>query len=144
MMIERVYHDGIREPLRWIALAVFQPARIRPAYEPTSLRQRIAMLARLIVPLFLLSFLLVMLIQVMPLPERLLVWSDESHGLPWSQWLVPPIGVTFGLLGGLLFGAIRGFAFGIVLSPPPGVPFRFPGPSPLLPTEALLAFLVAR
>ena len=85
MMLERVYQKGIREPLCWIALAVFQPARFRASCEPTSFRQRIAMQARLIVPLFVLSFLFVMLIRVMPLSERLLVWSDESHGLPWSQ-----------------------------------------------------------
>src|SRR5260370_16242973 len=110
MMIERVYHDGIREPLRWMALAVFQPARFRAAYEPTSFRQRIAILARLIVPLFLLSFLLVMLIQVMPLPERLLVWFDECHGLPWSQWLAPGTGGALGLLSGHLSGAIASSA----------------------------------
>jgi len=142
MMIKRVYHDGIREPLRWMALAVFQPDRFRAAYEPRSLGQRIAMLARLIVPLFLLSFLLVMLIRVMPLPERLLVWSDESHGLPWSQWLVPAIGVTLGLLVGLLFGAMRGVAFGIVMSFTAGVVFGLPGVYALLHTEVLGAWLV--
>ncbi len=33
MMMERVYHEGIREPLHWIALAVFEPTRFRAAYE---------------------------------------------------------------------------------------------------------------
>ena len=79
MMMERVYHDGIREPLRWIALAVCQPDRFRAVCEPTGFRQRVGMLARLIVPLFLLSFLLVTLIRVLPLPAHLLVWSDEYH-----------------------------------------------------------------
>ncbi len=142
MIIGRVYHDGIREPLRWIALAVFQPARFRATCEPTSFQQRAGMLARLIVPLFLLSLLLVILIRVMPLPERLLVWSNEAHGLPWSQWLVSAIGVTFGLVLGLVFGAIRGVAFGIVITLTTGVVFGLPGVYALLHTDVLGAWLV--
>ncbi len=33
MMMERVYHEGIRVPLHWISLAVFEPTRFRAAYE---------------------------------------------------------------------------------------------------------------
>jgi hypothetical protein len=142
MIIGRVYHDGIGEPLRWIALAVFQPAHFRETYEATSFRQRAGMLARLIVPLFLLSFLLVILIRIMPLPEHLLVWSNESHELPWSPWLVSAIGVTFGLLVGLLLGATRGVAFSIVVSLTAGVVFGLPGVYALLHTDALGAWLV--
>jgi hypothetical protein len=142
MMIGRVYHDGIREPLRWIALAVFQPARFRETYEPISFPQRAGMLARLIVPLFLLALLLVILIRVMPLPERLLVWSNESHELPWSPWLVSAIGVTFGLLVGLLLGATCGVAFSIVVSLTAGVVFGLPGVYALLHTDALGAWLI--
>jgi len=108
MMMERVYHAWIGEPLRWVALAVFDPARFRAAYEPTSLKARGLMLARLIVPLFLFSWLLVALVRVVPLPAHVLVWSDEAHGLRLSQWEVAAIGVTFGLVVGLLFGVIRG------------------------------------
>lgn len=142
MMMERVYHDGIREPLRWIALAVFQPARFQAACEPTGFRQRTAMQARLIVPLFLLSFLLVTLVQVVPLPAHLLVWSDEPHGLPLSPWLVSAIGVTFGLVVGLVFSAIWGVAFGIVVSFTAGVVFGLPGVYALLHTDVLGAWLV--
>src|SRR5215469_8103587 len=142
IMIGRVYHDGIREPLRWIALAVFQPARFRETCEPTSFRQRIAMQARLIVPLFLLSFLLVILIRVMPLPERLLAWSNEAHDLPLSQWLVAAIGVTFGLLVGLLLGTMGEVAFSIVVSLTAGVVFGLPGVYALLHTIVLGAWLV--
>ena len=127
MMMERVYHDGIREPLRWITLAVFQPARFRATCEPAGWRQRARMLAKLVVPLFLLSFLLVTLVRVMPLPAHLLVWSDEPHGLPLSHWLVSAIGVTFGLVVGLVFGTIWGVAFGIVVSFTAGVVFGLPG-----------------
>lgn len=141
-MMERVYHEGIREPLRWIALAVFQPARFQAACEPTGFRQRTAMQARLIVPLFLLSFLLVTLVQVVPLPAHLLVWSDEPHELPLSPWLVSAIGVTFGLVVGLVFGTIWGVAFGIVVSFTAGVVFGLPGVYALLHTDVLGAWLV--
>jgi len=142
MIFERIYHEGIREPLRWIALAVLQPARFRATCEPAGLRQRASMLARLIVPLFLLSWLLVTLVRVLPLPAHLLVWSDESHGLPWSPWLVSTIGVTFGLVVGLLFGAIRGVSFGIVVGLTAGVVFGLPGVYGLLHTDVLGAWLV--
>jgi len=141
-MIGRIYHDGIREPLRWIALAVFQPARFRETCEPTGLRQRIAMQVRLIVPLFLLSFLLVILVRVLPLPAHLLVWSDEAHGLRLGPWLVSAIGVIFGLVLGLVFGAIRGVSFGIVISLTAGVVFGLPGVYDLLHTVVLGAWLV--
>ena len=142
MLIERIYHEGIREPLRWIALAVFQPARFRAACEPTGIRQRAGMQARLIVPLFLLSLLLVTLVRIIPLPAHLLVWSNEPHVLPWSPWLVSAIGVTFGLVMGLLFGAIWGVSFGIVVSLTAGVVFGLPGVYALLHTDALGAWLV--
>ncbi len=143
MIMERVYHKGIREPLHWIALAVLDPARFRVAYEPTSFRQRGLMLARLIVPLFLLSWVLAMLVRFIPLPPHLLVWSDEAHGLPWSGWEIAAIGVTFGLVVGLLFGTFRGVFFGIVVSLTAGVVFGLPGIYALLHTDILGAWLVS-
>jgi hypothetical protein len=140
--MERIYHDGIREPLRWIVLAVFQPARFHAACEPTHWRRRAGMLARLIVPLFLLSLLLVTLVRVVPLPAHLLLWSDETHLVPLSHWLVPAIGVMFGLVLGLVFGTIRGVFFGIVVSLTAGVVFGLPGVYALLHTDVLGAWLV--
>jgi hypothetical protein len=142
MMMERVYHEAIKEPLRWIALAVFQPARFRATCEPGSLRPRVGMLARLIVPLFLFSLLLIMLVRLMPLPAHLLVWSNGSHEVPLSQWKVEAIGVTFGLVLGLIFGALRGVFFGIVVSLTAGVVFGLPGVYGLLHTDLLGAWLV--
>jgi len=142
MLIERVYHEGIREPLRWMALAVFQPVRFRTAYKATGMRQRVGMQARLIAYLFLLSLLLVMLVRAVPLPAHLLVWSNEARELRFSPWLVSAIGVAFGLTVGLLFGAIWDVSFGIVLSLTAGVVFGLPGVYALLHTDALGAWLI--
>ena len=142
LMMKRVYQAGIGEPLHWIALAVFQPARFRMTYEPGGVRQRGLMLARLIVPLFLFSWVLVMLVRFIPLPSHVLVWSDEAHGLPWSQWEVAAIGVTFGLGVGMLFGVSRGVSFGIVVSLTAGVVFGLPGVYALLHTDVVGAWLV--
>jgi hypothetical protein len=141
-MMERIYHEGIREPLRWMVLAVFESTRFRATYEPTDFRQRAGMLARLIVPLFLFSFLLVTLVRAVPLPAHLLVWSDESHGLPRSQWLASAIGVVFGLVVGFLFGALWDVSFGVVVSLTAGVVFGLPGVYALLHTDVLGAWLV--
>lgn len=140
--MKHIYHTWTGEPLHWIALAVFQPARFRMASEPGDFRQRAQMFVRLIVPLFLLSWMLAMLIRFMPLPSHVLVWSDEARGLPWSQWEVAAIGVTFGLVVGLLFGVIRGVSFGIVVSLTAGVVFGLPGVYGLLHTIILGAWLV--
>ena len=142
MRMKRVYRDGIWEPLQWIALAVCQPDRFRTVCEPVGFRQRVGMLTRLIMPLYLLSFLLVTLIRVLPLPTHLLVWSDEYHLLPWSQWEVAAIGVLFGLVIGLAFGTIRGVFFGIVVGLTSGVVFGLPGVYALLHTNVLGAWLV--
>src|SRR5215472_18835919 len=102
-MMERVYRAGVGEPLRWIALAVFDPSRFRTTYEPGDFRQRASMLARLIVPLFLFCWLFVLLVQAIPLPAQLLIWSGEAPHLPLDQWKVAAIGVIFGLVIGLIF-----------------------------------------
>jgi hypothetical protein len=128
--------------LRWIALAVFQPDRFRAAYEPARWQQRAAMLARLIVPLFLFSFLIVALVRVAPVPSHVLVWSNEAHGLPLRPWLVALIGVAFGVVLGLVFGTARGVAFGIAISLTAGVVFGLPGVYGLLHTIALGAWLI--
>lgn len=142
MMMERVYHDRIREPLRWIALTLFQPERFQAAYEPTRWQQRVGMLAKLIVPLFLLSFLLVMLVRIAPIPSHVLVWSNEAHGMLLRPWLVALIGVAFGVLLGLVFGTAWGISFGIVVSLTAGVVFGLPGVYALLHTDALGAWLI--
>lgn len=141
-MMERVYHKGIGEPLRWIGQAVFQPTCFRMTYEPGGFRQRVGMLARLIVPLFLFCWLFVMLVRLMPLPAHLLVWSNESHEVALSPWKIAALGVTFGLLVGLLFGVIRGVSFGIIVSLTAGVVFGLPGVYGLLHTDVLGAWLV--
>src|SRR5215469_16011922 len=141
-MMKRVYHAGIGEPLHWMALAVFQPARFQMTYEPGGLRPRGLMLARLIVPLFLLCWMLAMLVRFLPLPSHVLVWSDKAHGLPWSQWEVAAIGVTFGLGVGMLFGVSRGVSFGTVVSLTAGVVFGLPGVYGLLHTDVVGAWLV--
>src|SRR5215471_9419828 len=140
--MKRIYHAVIGQPLHWIALAVFQPARFRMTYEPGGVRQRGLMLARLLVPLFLFSWVFVMLVRFIPLPSHVLVWSDEAHGLPWSQWEVAAIGVTFGLGVGLLFGVMRGVSFGIVVSLTAGVVFGLQGVYGLLHTNVVGAWLV--
>jgi hypothetical protein len=141
-MMERIFHDGIGEPLRWIAMAVFQPDRFRTTYEPAHWQQRAGMLARLIVPLFLLSLLLVTLVRILPLPAHVLVWSNEAHQLPLGRWLVPVIGVTFGLLLGLVFGTAWSVSFGIVVGLTAGVVFGLPGVYAMLHTDALGAWLI--
>ena len=82
MLMKRAYDASLGAPLKWITLACLQPDRFQGEYEPTDFRQRVGMLARLIVPLFLLSLLLVTLLRVLPLPAHLFVWSDEPHELP--------------------------------------------------------------
>ncbi len=141
-MMERAYHYSLGEPLKWIALALFQPARFRTACEPAGWWQRAHMLARLTVPLFLLSYLLVILVRTVLLPAHLVVSPDETHLLPIGQWLVPVIGVAFGLAWGIVFGLAWGVAFGIVISLTAGVVFGLPGIYALLYTNAVGAWLV--
>src|SRR5260370_12884665 len=85
LMMKRVYQAGIGEPLHWIALAVFQPARFRMTYEPGGVRQRGLMLAPLIVPLFLFSWVLVMLVPFIPLSSPRLFRSHDPPPLPCSH-----------------------------------------------------------
>ena len=140
--MERAYHYGLEEPLKWVALALFQPTRFRTACEPAGWRQRARMLARLIIPLFLLSYLLVIIVRTVLLPAHLVVLPDETHLLRIGHWMVPVIGVAFGLAWGLVFGIAWGVAFGIVISLTAGVVFGLPGMYALLYTDAIGAWLV--
>jgi hypothetical protein len=141
-MMERVFRDGIREPLRWIAMAIFQPDRFRTTYEPAPWQQRAGMLARLIVPLFLLSLLLVILVRLLPIPEHILVWSNDAHQFSFGRWLVPVIGIMFGLLLGFVLGTAWGVSFGIIVSLTAGLTFGLPGDYAMLHTDALGAWLI--
>lgn len=140
--MERAYHYSLGEPLKWIALALFQPTRFRTACEPAGWRQRARMLARLIIPLYLLSYLLVIIVRTVLLPAHLVVLPDETHLLRIGHWLVPVIGVAFGLAWGLVFGTVWGVSFGIVISLTAGVVFGLPGMYALLYTDAIGAWLV--
>ena len=140
--MKRAYRSSLGEPLKWIVLALFQPGRFRATYEPAGWRQRAHMLARLIVPLFLLSYLLVILVRSVLLPAHLVALPDETHLLPIGRWWVPVIGVAFGLALGMAFGLTRGVAFGIIVSLTAGVVFGLPGIYSLLYTDAIGAWLV--
>lgn len=142
MMIERVYRSSLAEPLKWIVLALFQPTRFRATCEPAGWRQRARMLARLTIPVFLLSYLLVIILRTVLLPAHLVALPDETGLLPSGNFLVPVVGVAFGLAWGLVFGTARGVAFGIVISLTAGVVFGLPGIYALLYTNAAGAWLV--
>jgi hypothetical protein len=139
VMIERVYRSSLGEPLKWIVLALFQPTRFRATCEPAGWRQRARMLARLTIPVFLLSYLLVIIVRTVLLPAHLVALPDETGLLPIGNFLVPVIGVAFGLAWGLVFGTARGVAFGIVISLTAGVVFGLPGIYSLLYTNAVAA-----
>jgi hypothetical protein len=141
-MIERAYHYSLGEPLKWIILALFQPGRFRATCEPASWRQRARMLARLIVPLFLLSYLLVILVRTVLLPAHLVGLPDETRLLRIGNFLVPVIGVAFGIALGMVFGTTWGVAFGIAVSLTAGVVFGLPGSYALLYTDVIGAWLV--
>lgn len=140
--MERAYRYGLAEPFQWISLALFQPSRFRATYEPAGWWERSRMLARLIVPLFLLSYLLVTLVRTVLLPAHLVVLPDETRLLPIGHWWVPVIGVAFGLALGMVFGLAWGVVFGIVVSFTAGVVFGLPGIYALLYTDAVGAWLV--
>ncbi len=140
--MERAYRSNLGEPLKWIVLALFQPDRFRATCEPEGWRQRVHMLARLIVPLTLLSYLFVILVRTVLLPAHLVALPDETHLLPIGRLWVPVIGVAFGLALGMVLGTIWGVAFGIVVSLTAGMVFGLPGIYALLYTNAFGAWLV--
>ena len=142
VMMGRAYHYSLGEPLKWIVLALFEPGRFHATYQPAGWRQRARMFTRLTVPLFLLSYLLVILVQTVLLPAHLVALPDETSLLPIGHWLVPVIGVAFGIAWGIVFGLIWGVGFGIVVSLTAAVVFGLPGIYALLYTDAIGAWLV--
>ncbi len=140
-MVQRVVSQ-LGEPFKRIALAVFEPAHFRASYEGGRSWQRVALLVKLLLPAFLLSYLLVILVRVLPIPASLLIWPGSFHELPISPALVSAIGVIFGLFIGWMIGLFGGATLGVVVMLTAGIVFGLPGVYGMLHTTVLFAWLV--
>jgi len=107
-IMKRVWHYLMGEPLTWIFLAFFQPARLRREIEPAKFSQRIKPMLRLILPMFLVSYPFTMLVQTALLPFHLLIYTNITSFL-----FVPLVGIAFGIAFSTAFGIGFGIGTGI-------------------------------
>ncbi len=106
----------LRDPLKWIFLCFFQPTRFREKHEQLSLMARFVCSLRLLLPVFLLSYIL----NLLTLPIRILFQAFYFSAGPITplqllsvslDFIVPLIkdtalGIGVGFLVGMLFGEL--------------------------------------
>ena len=126
--VKRVWNYLIEEPFLWIFLCFFQPRRLEREMGEYRFVQRISVIARLIIPMFLTSYPLALLIPVTFLLTHisspmnlstLLVLTFLGIAVGIAFYIAfgiafgTAISITFGITGGITVGITVGITFGI-------------------------------
>src|SRR5690242_12994593 len=105
-ILSRIWRYLLAEPCAWLFLCFFQPARFESEYGQRGFLQRIALLLRSVLPLFLLSYPFAVAVQVL-LPICLLSCapfkvSFTEMNLLLSAAQASALGIACGMVAGLL------------------------------------------
>ncbi len=110
--------EPITRQFRYIFYAFFQPARLEREFQPESLWQRFVFMLKLVVPIFLIAYLLTLVSDAILLPFDLLT----PNFLLVSMVVIAVViavgiagGVAVGIAVGIAGGVAVGIAFGIVV-----------------------------
>src|SRR5579859_6639589 len=120
MKLRQAYEYLLGEPLWWIFLAFFQPARFSREIEISGRRfwRRIIPMLRLALPMILVAYPLGLIEHASLIPFHLLLHPDITSFL-----LEPAIGLVIGIAAGIALGIAVGIALGIVGGIASGIAF---------------------
>lgn len=108
-------YDLLVEPFTWLFYRFVQPTRFKRTLEPKGLLKRIALLLRLALPMFLLSYLPALIVKglISPNPDLRLILLTTAIGTV--------LGITVGVAVGIVLRVAVGIAIGIVLGIAAGI-----------------------
>ncbi len=121
--LKRSWDYIITEPFTWLFVAFFQSAKFATSYERERIRQRIGSMFRLVLPLFLTSYifmLFVRLIRVVLFDSNLIYIYNP---FPLDGFFVPSQSVFLSIALGLLFIVLDSIQFGITFCIGTGIAF---------------------
>ena len=115
---QQAWHYALAEPFTWLFYCFFQPARFKREFEVQSFWKRIGLMLRLALPIFLVSYPLALVVQV------ILASSFFANGAPvnifdfllttaWATVLGVGWGIVGGIVGDIRLGIILGTALSI-------------------------------
>ncbi len=118
---QQAWHYVLAEPFTWLFYCFFQPARFKREFEVQSLWRRIGLMLRLALPIFLVSYPLALVVQVI-LASSFPASRPTGYDLNMFNFFLTTawatvLGVGWGIMGGILgdirLGIILGIAMGI-------------------------------
>src|SRR2546421_228542 len=117
--LSRIWRYLLAEPGTWLFLCFFQPARFESEYGQRFFLQRMALLLRSVLLLFLLSYPFAVAMQVL-LPNCLLSCTSFKASFAGMNLLLPvaqasALGIACGMVAGLLGDVGVGIVLGIAL-----------------------------
>ena len=122
--MKRTWHYMFAEPFTWLFYCFFQPERFKRDYEETGFSRRMLLMFRFIIPMFLCSYSLALVVHVILLavfPELYLsrgvfVQNANTMSILFDTTLATVLGLTGGIVAGILFGLAVGLTFGLAIS----------------------------
>src|SRR5579859_6924314 len=119
--LKKPWHYVLIEPLTWIFYAFFQPARFEREYRQGRFVQRIVMMLRLALPVFLVSYPLILVVNALFLPFHVThitgltqLLTNPLEGTAIGTVIGTVIGIVSGITGGIMGCIVVGIAGGIV------------------------------
>ena len=105
------------EPFTWLFYRFVQPTRFKRTLEPKGLLKRIALLLRLALPMFLLSYLPAFIVKdlLSPNPDVRLVLLTTAIGTGLGIAVSVAVGIAFRVAVGIAMGIVLGIAAGIAV-----------------------------
>src|SRR5205807_10342689 len=118
------WHYMFAEPFTWLFYCFFQPERFKRDYEETGFSRRMLLMFRFIIPMFLCSFSLALVVHMILLaifPELYLfrgvfVQNANATSILFDIAFATVLGVAGGIVAGIIFGLAVGLTFGIAVS----------------------------
>ncbi|HEY4032546.1 MAG TPA: AAA family ATPase [Ktedonobacteraceae bacterium] len=107
--VRAIWHYVWEEPFSWIRECFFQPAKFNREFGGRTLFQRITSMLRLALPMFLVSYPLVLISRAICVAFHLLLLSNITGFL-----LILAIGVIVSIIVSIVVGITVGIAYGIV------------------------------
>src|SRR5437762_1149938 len=122
--IQRAWRYVMTEPFTWLFYAFFQPVRFKREYESKGIIHRMSAMLRLVLPIFLCTYPLALLVDVLRdllsgnlnflLIENLLTGSQVQFLFIIALTII--VGIMWSVLWGVAGGIAGGIAWGIILS----------------------------